>query len=97
MTTARAVRRPGKLSILMIVTSIGASIGISVGLDVVGLSLPAYAPEQIIVTAALFNATLLLWGPLQPPSTKRLLNLEPSDALRIACQRDYSGRRVRRS
>ena len=60
MTTAMASSRPGKLSILMIVTSIGASIGISVGLDVVGLSLPAYAPEQIIVTAALFNATSIL-------------------------------------
>jgi hypothetical protein len=48
------------LSILMIVTSIAASVAISVGLDVVGLTLPAYAPEQIIVSAALFNAASIL-------------------------------------
>jgi len=60
MTTAHVTRRPGKLSILMIVTSIGASIAISVATDLVGLRLPAFAPAQIIVAAALFNATCIL-------------------------------------
>ena len=60
MTTGSTVSRPGKLSILMIVASIGASIGISVAMDLVGLRLPAFAPEQIIVGAALFNATSIL-------------------------------------
>jgi MFS family permease len=58
--TTRTARRPGKLSILMIVTSIGASVAISVALNLVGLRLPAYGPEQIIVAAALFNATCIL-------------------------------------
>jgi hypothetical protein len=60
MTTESTVPRPGKISILMIVTSIGASIGISVAMDMVGLRLPAFAPQQVIVGAALFNATSIL-------------------------------------
>ena len=60
MTTGNAARRPGVLSILMIVTSIGASVAISVALDLVGLRLPAYSPEQVILAAALFNATCIL-------------------------------------
>jgi hypothetical protein len=44
----------------MIVTSIGASIGISAAMDLVGLRLTTYAPVQIIVAAALFNATCVL-------------------------------------
>ena len=60
MTTGSAVPRPGKVSILMIVASIGASIGISVAMDLVGLRLPTVAPAQIIVVAALYNAASIL-------------------------------------
>jgi hypothetical protein len=60
MTIGRATPRPGKLSILMIVTSLVASIGISVAMDAVGLRLITFAPVQIIVAAALFNATCVL-------------------------------------
>ena len=58
--TTESTARPGKLSILMISASISASIAISVAMDVVGLHLPTFAPAQIIVSAALFNATAIL-------------------------------------
>lgn len=60
MTTATAVRRPSALSIAMLITSVVASIAISVAMDVVGLRLPTYAPTQVIVLAAMFNATAIL-------------------------------------
>jgi hypothetical protein len=44
----------------MIVASVGASIAIAVGMDLVQLRLPTFAPGQIIVGAALFNATAVL-------------------------------------
>ena len=52
--------RPGRLSILMIVTSIGASIGISVAMDAVLLQGTTATPDQINVVAAMFNATCIL-------------------------------------
>ena len=44
----------------MIVSSIAASTAISVAMDVVGLQLPTFATGQIVVLAALFNATAIL-------------------------------------
>ena len=60
MTTGMATRRPGKLSILMIVTSIGASIAISVATDVVLFRLMVAATPDVFITIALLNATCLL-------------------------------------
>jgi hypothetical protein len=58
--TGSAARRPGKASILMIVTSIGASIGISVAMDVVLLRFMIAASPDVFVGVALFNGTCLL-------------------------------------
>ena len=60
MTRHGAASRPGARSLLMIVSSIAASIGISVAMDAAGLRLITFAPGQIIVAAALFNATSVL-------------------------------------
>ena len=63
MTAERLVapaRRPGPLSILMIVTSVGASIAISVALDVVVLGLMASPTSQTLILVPLFNATCIL-------------------------------------
>ncbi|HEX2756298.1 MAG TPA: hypothetical protein VHM48_12590 [Candidatus Limnocylindrales bacterium] len=59
MTTGRAERRPGKLSVLMIVTSIGASIAISVAMDVVLLRYKVGATPDVFV-GVLFNGTCIL-------------------------------------
>ncbi len=53
-------RRPGVLSIAMIVASIGASIAISVAMDVVVLGVMPSAPGHILVVVPLFNATCIL-------------------------------------
>ena len=53
-------RRPGLLSILMIVTSVAASLAISVAMDAVLLRVTTFAPDQIVLSAALFNATCVL-------------------------------------
>jgi hypothetical protein len=59
MTTVSAARRPGKLSILMIVTSIGASIGISVAMDavVVRYGVVGLTPGVLMVGVFMYNAT----------------------------------------
>jgi hypothetical protein len=53
-------RRPGLLSILMIVASVAASLSISAAMDAVLLRVTTFAPDQIFVSAALFNATCVL-------------------------------------
>jgi hypothetical protein len=53
-------RRPGVLSIAMIVASIGASVVISVAMDAVVFGVMPFAPAHIIIVAALFSATCLL-------------------------------------
>jgi hypothetical protein len=60
MTERIAPRRPGPLSILMIVTSVGASIAISVAMDVVLLRYMTAARPDVYVSIALFNATCVL-------------------------------------
>jgi hypothetical protein len=48
------------VSILMIVTSVAASAAIAVAMDAVLLRVTTFAPDQIVVSAALFNATCVL-------------------------------------
>ena len=60
MTGPATRRRPGVLSIAMIVVSIAASVVISVAMDAVVLWVMPSAPEYIIIVAPLFNATCVL-------------------------------------
>jgi hypothetical protein len=60
MTGSAATRRPGVLSIAMIVASVAASVVISVAMDVVVLWVMPSAPDYIIIVAPLFNATCVL-------------------------------------
>ena len=60
MTIGSTTLRPGKLSILMIVPSIGASIAISVAMDVVLFRFMVAATPDVFITIALLNATCLL-------------------------------------
>ena len=60
MTGLAAGRRPGAFSILMIVTSIAASVAISLAMDAVLLRSSTAAPVEILVGAALFNGTVIL-------------------------------------
>ena len=53
-------RRPGVLSIALIVTSIAASIGISVAMEAIVLWVMPSAPGYILIVAPLFNATCVL-------------------------------------
>jgi hypothetical protein len=56
------VRRPGPLSILQIVASVGASIAISVAMDVTVFGLMTSPPGHILIVVPLFNATCVLWS-----------------------------------
>jgi hypothetical protein len=60
MTTATTSRRPGALSIAMIVASMAASIGISVAMDVILLSDASAVPATIAIAGVLFNITVIL-------------------------------------
>ena len=60
MTGHVASRRPGALSIAMIVASLAASLGISVAMDIVVLGVMPSAPNYILIVAPLFNATCVL-------------------------------------
>jgi hypothetical protein len=60
MTVLAAPRRPGALSILMIVTSMATSLAISVVMDLVLLRATTIAPAYLLVDAALFNTTCVL-------------------------------------
>jgi len=60
MTTAATPRRPGALSIAMIVASMTASIGISIAMDVILLSDASAVPATIAIAGILFNITVIL-------------------------------------
>ena len=60
MNGPATIRRPGVLSIAMIVASIAASVGISVAMDAVVFWVMPSAPDYIIIVAPLFNATCVL-------------------------------------
>lgn len=60
MTGLVSPRRPGALSIAMIVTSITASVVISVAMDAVVFRVILAAPTHILIVAPLFNATCVL-------------------------------------
>ena len=60
MTGLATSRRPGALSIALIVASIGASVAISVAMDAVVFWVMPSAPAHIIIVAPLFNATCVL-------------------------------------
>jgi hypothetical protein len=60
MTGHVASRRPGALSIAMIVVSIAASVVISIAMDAVVLWVMPSAPHYILIVAPLFNATCVL-------------------------------------
>ncbi len=59
MTGLAGQRRPRGLSLLMIVTSLAASVAISLAMDVVLLRFSTVGPVEIVV-AALFNVTCVL-------------------------------------
>jgi hypothetical protein len=60
MTTLAAPRRPGAISVAMIVASIGLSVAVSIAMDVILLSGPSAVPLEIVLAAALFNITVIL-------------------------------------
>jgi len=60
MTGLEVSRRPGVLSIAMIVASIVASAAVSLAMDVVLLRYSTAPPLEILVGAALFNGTCVL-------------------------------------
>lgn len=60
MTGREASRRASVLSITMIVASIVASVGVSVAMDVILLAYSAAPPAEILISAALFNGTVIL-------------------------------------
>jgi hypothetical protein len=60
MTALASPGRPGALSILMIVSSIAASIVVSLSMDAILLASSRTAPAMILVGAALFNGTVIL-------------------------------------
>ena len=60
MTGPAATRRPGVLSIAMIIGSTAASVVISVAMEGVVLGLMSPAPGHILVVAPIFNATCVL-------------------------------------
>ncbi len=60
MTVLATARRPGALSILMIVMSVAASVAISLAMDAVLIGFSTAPPVEILVGAALFNVTCVL-------------------------------------
>lgn len=60
MTALAAARRQGALSIVMIVSSIAASLAISLAMDAVLLRFSTAPPVETLVGAALFNVTCVL-------------------------------------
>jgi hypothetical protein len=60
MTDRIAQRRPGPLSVLMIATSIGASIAVSLAVDAVLIRYSTDTSVGTLVTVALFNGTVIL-------------------------------------
>jgi hypothetical protein len=58
LTTAR--RRPSPLSLVLIVTSIAASVAIALAMDIVLVRFTTNPPLQILTSAVLFNATCIV-------------------------------------